>query len=140
MLSSRLLPTDLVNVKINMFWDGLFHAFTWLVTVIGLGLLWRAGGRPEVPWSTRTFVGSLAIGWGAFNFVEGLIDHQLLGIHHVHPGAGQLAWDVGFLASGVLLVAVGWGLIRSDRRGTHPHGVAMRPELPDQMASGYSRP
>jgi len=121
MLSSRLPPTDLVSMKVNMFWDGLFHAFTWLTTVIGLGLLWRAGGRPEVPWSTRTFVGSLALGWGAFNVVEGLIDHHLLGIHHVHPGEGQLAWDVGFLVFGALLVAVGWGLIRgASRRENRP--------------------
>jgi uncharacterized membrane protein len=126
MLSSRLPPTDLVNMKINMFWDGLFHAFTWLTTVIGLGLLWRAGGRPEVPWSTRAFVGSLAIGWGAFNLVEGLIDHHLLGIHHVHPGAGQLAWDVGFLVFGAVLVGVGWGLVRAGRKDTRPRGVAVR--------------
>lgn len=139
MLSSRLLPTDLVNVKINMFWDGLFHAFTWLATVIGLGLLWRAGGRPEVPWSTRTFVGALSIGWGAFNVVEGLIDHQMLGIHHVHPGEGQLAWDMGFLALGALLLIVGWGLIRADQRGTHPRGSARRAGVPAGMVSGYGR-
>jgi uncharacterized membrane protein len=130
MLSSRLPPTDLVNMKINMFWDGLFHAFTWLTTVIGLGLLWRAGGRPEVPWSTRTFVGSLAIGWGAFNLVEGVIDHHLLGIHHVHPGAGQLAWDVGFLMFGALLVSVGWGLVRGEgRRGTQGKRRAARAKV-----------
>jgi uncharacterized membrane protein len=120
MLSSRLPPTDLVGMKINMFWDGLFHAFTWLATVIGLGLLWRAGRRPEVPWSTRTFVGSLAIGWGAFNLVEGLIDHHLLGIHHVHPGVNQLAWDLGFLMLGALLVGVGWALIRAGRKASGP--------------------
>jgi len=123
MLSSQLPPTDLVAMKVNMFWDGLFHAFTWLVTAIGLGLLWRAGQRPEVPWSTRTFVGSLSIGWGAFNVVEGLIDHHLLGIHHVHPGAGQLAWDVGFLLFGALLVAAGWGLVRAGREDTRPRGA-----------------
>jgi uncharacterized membrane protein len=136
MLSSRLPPTDLVNMKVNMFWDGLFHAFTWLTTVIGLALLWRAGGRSEVPWSTRSFVGSLAIGWGAFNLVEGLIDHHLLGIHHVHPGAGQLAWDLGFLAFGALLVAVGWGLIRVGRRDTRPRGAAVRRGPQDRLVTG----
>jgi uncharacterized membrane protein len=115
MLSSRLPPTDLVSMKVNMLWDGLFHAFTWLATVVGLGMLWRAGQRSDVPRSTRTLVGSLAIGWGAFNLVEGMIDHQLLGIHHVHPGEGQLAWDVSFLVLGALLVGAGWGLIRAGR-------------------------
>lgn len=115
MLSSRLPPTDLVAMKINMFWDGLFHAFTWVMTALGVALLWRAGQRPEVPWSTRTFLGALSIGFGAFNLVEGLIDHHLLGIHHVHPGEGQLVWDVAFLLSGVLLLGAGAALVHAGR-------------------------
>lgn len=134
MLSSRLPPTDLVSMKVNMVWDGLFHAFTWLATAVGLGLLWRAGGRPEVPWSTRTFVGSLSLGWGLFNVVEGVIDHQLLGIHHVHPGANQLAWDMGFLLFGALLIVVGLTLVRAGREDTRPRGVAVR--APDRAAFG----
>jgi uncharacterized membrane protein len=136
MLSSRLPPTDLVAMKVNMFWDGLFHAFTWLVTVVGVALLWRAGRRPEVPWSTRTFVGSLSLGWGAFNVVEGLIDHQWLGIHHVHPGAGQLAWDVGFLLFGALLVIVGWALIRAGSKHPRSRGTPVRPTARERLATG----
>ena len=130
MLSSRLPPTDLVAMKINMFWDGLFHAFTWGMTVGGVGLLWRAGQRPEVPWSTRSFVGALAIGWGAFNVVEGLIDHQLLGVHHVHPGEAQLAWDVGFLVLGALLVGGGGLLVRAGREDTLPRGASRGERTP----------
>ncbi len=120
MLSSRLPPTNLIDMKINMVWDGLFHVFTWLVTALGLILLFRAGRRPDVPWSARVLLGGMIAGWGLFNFVEGLIDHQLLGIHHVHPGSGQLAWDLGFLASGVLFMAVGFVMIRQARRASHP--------------------
>ncbi len=134
MLSSKLPPTDLVSMKVNMLWDGLFHAFTWLVTAIGLALLWRAGGRPEVPWSTRTFVGSLSLGWGLFNVVEGIIDHQILGLHHVHPGANQLAWDLGFLLFGALLIVVGLTLVRAGRRDTRPRGAPVRPL--DRIATG----
>jgi len=113
MLSSVHPPDDLVNAKVNMFWDGLFHAFTWCATAIGIGLLWRAGRRPDVPWSGRTFVGSLMAGWGLFNVVEGAIDHHLLGIHHVRPGEAQLAWDVGFLVFGAVLILSGWLVSRS---------------------------
>ena len=123
MLSSVRPPTDLVAMKVNMLWDGLFHLFTWLVTVAGLALLWRAGQRPEVPWSTRTLVGSMAIGWGAFNLVEGVIDHQILGVHHVHPGVDQLAWDLGFLALGAILVVGGLSLVRTGRSDRTPRGV-----------------
>lgn len=130
LLSSVVVPTDVVALKYNMLWDGLFHAFTWVMTVIGLGLLWRAGRRPDVPWSTRTFVGSLSLGWGLFNVVEGVIDHQLLGLHHVHPGTGQLAWDLGFLAFGAVLAAVGWGLIRRGRSDQSPRGLRLELPLP----------
>lgn len=114
MLSTLRPPTDLVSMKYNMVWDGLFHTFTWIVTAAGVARLWSAGKRVDVAWSTPTFVGALLIGWGLFNFVEGLIDHQLLGIHHVHPGEHELIWDIGFLASGLLMVAGGalalrWG-------------------------------
>ena len=115
MLSSLRPPDDLVAMKYNMLWDGLFHAFTWLTTVAGVARLWRAGQRSDVPWSTETFVGSLFLGWGLFNFIEGLVDHQLLGIHHVHPGAGQLAWDLGFLASGLLMIVAGAMAVRAAR-------------------------
>ncbi|MCY1014067.1 DUF2243 domain-containing protein [Nannocystis pusilla] len=114
--SARLPPDTLVAMKVNMMWDGLFHVLTWLMTVVGIALLWRAGGREDVPWRGRTLVGGLSLGWGLFNFVEGLVDHQLLGIHHVHPGAHELAWDLGFLGSGLLCIALGIALVCPARR------------------------
>jgi len=122
MLSSVRPPVELVDMKYNMIWDGLFHAFTWLMCAAGLWRLWLAGKRADVAWSTPTFVGSLVLGWGLFNFVEGLIDHQLLGIHHVHPGEAQLAWDLGFLALGLAQVAGGWWTIRRGRADTTVRG------------------
>lgn len=118
MLSSVVDPTELTGLKYNMVWDGVFHAFTWVMTVVGLGMLWRAGLRSDVPWSTRTFVGSLVLGGGLFNLVEGLVDHQILGIHHVHPGQDVLAWDIAYLALGALLIAIGGALIRADHEGS----------------------
>src|SRR3954468_3630783 len=118
MLSSVRPPVDLVAMKYNMLWDGLFHAFTWIMVLVGLWRLWAVGRGLDVPWSTRTFVGSLTMGWGLFNFIEGLIDHQILGIHHVHPGPGQLGWDLGFLAFGLVQIGGACILIRSGRSDT----------------------
>lgn len=129
MLSSVRPPLDLVDMKYNMVWDGIFHAFTWLMCAAGLWRLWHAGTRADVAWSARTFVGSLVLGWGLFNFIEGLIDHQILGIHHVHPGEAQLAWDVGFLALGVVQIAVGWWAIRAGRADSRPRGTFDRAQL-----------
>jgi uncharacterized membrane protein len=122
MLSSVRPPTNLVDMKYNMLWDGLFHMFTWLTTVLGVWRLWAAGKSASTPWSTRTFLGSLVLGWGLFNLLEGLIDHQLLGVHHVHPGHGQLAWDLGFLAFGLLQIALGVAVVRAGRFDTTPPG------------------
>jgi uncharacterized membrane protein len=122
MLSSVRPPLDLIEMKYNMFWDGLFHAFTWLMVALGVWRLWLAGRRPDVPWSARTFLGSLFLGWGLFNVIEGLIDHQLLGIHHVHPGEGELAWDLGFIAFGLLEIVLGWAAIRAGRADVIPPG------------------
>ena len=54
MLSARLPPDNLVRAKVNMYWDGMFHAAVWVMMAIGLRLLWAATGRPDVPRSGRT--------------------------------------------------------------------------------------
>ena len=111
MISSVVPPVDVVSIKLNMLYDGLFHAVMWTVTLVGVVLLARGlGGEPRRLPIAWTLGGSMLVGWGMFNVVEGLIDHQLLGLHHVHPGAGQLAWDVGFIVVSGLLVFIG-GLI-----------------------------
>jgi len=116
--SAGLPPTSVEAMEVNTLWDGLFHAFTWVVSFVGLVLLWRAGLRADTAWSTRSFFGSLLAGWGVFNLVEGLIDHQILGIHHVNetvPRDQWIYWDLGFLAFGALLLLAGWALARSAR-------------------------
>jgi uncharacterized membrane protein len=115
MLSAVRPPTTLVDVEINMFWDGLFHAFTWGMTAVGIALLWRAARIATAPLKTRAFVGSLCLGWGLFNLVEGIIDHHVLGIHHVVERPDHLLFDLAFLASGALLIALGSWLARSAR-------------------------
>jgi uncharacterized membrane protein len=113
MVTEPFPPDSVRNLETNTLGDGLFHAFAWLMTAVGLALLWRAGQRPDVVRSGRMLVGSLAIGWGLFNLVEGIVDHHLLGIHHVRSGPDQLVWDLAFLAFGALLVGGGWLLARA---------------------------
>jgi len=106
-------PTTIAGLETNTLWDGLFHAFTWAAVAAAIWVLWQ---QTERPWaiSGRSFLGTMLIGWGGFNLVEGLVDHQLLGIHHVRDDlGGPLSWDLGFLAFGALLVVAGWALLRS---------------------------
>lgn len=108
-------PMDTVaGLEANTLVDGFFHLATWVLVALGSGLAIRAWQRGELapPW--RAHLGLMLVGWGAFNVVEGLIDHQLLGLHHVRDDLGApLGWDLAFLGLGVLLIALGVTLSRT---------------------------
>jgi uncharacterized membrane protein len=104
-------------LETNAPWAGSFHAATWVAVAAGIYILWRR--TTDWPWaiSGRAFVGWLLVGWGLFNFVEGVVDHHILTIHHVREGSNETAWDLAFLAFGALLVIGGWLLARSELLG-----------------------
>ena len=108
MLSAKVPLDTMANMKTNMTADGLFHAATWLATLIGVGLLWNTLNRhAAVRPSGVGLVGYMLAGWGWFNLLEGVIDHHILNLHHVIQALGQSLWDWLFLLSGVVLVVVG---------------------------------
>ena len=115
MLSAKIPPTSLVNVQTTMVWDGLFHALTWVMTAIGIAMLWHVGKQRDVSWSGRTFAGGMVMGWGIFNLVEGILDHHILNLHHVVERLGVSVYDYAFLASGFVFIVVGWSLVRAGR-------------------------
>ncbi len=110
-VSARVPLTTLLGAKVNMFWDGVFHAGVWALTLLGVILLHRSAAHvPRV--HGRAFTGAMITGWGAFNLVEGLIDHHLLDLHDVHQ-AGAPYWNYAFLFLGLILVLCGWlGLLK----------------------------
>jgi uncharacterized membrane protein len=119
MLSAVRPKTTLIDAEVNMFWDGLFHAFTWVVTLLGLIKLWKAGRSRTTYWSGRALAGAMILGWGLFNLVEGIIDHHVLGIHHVIERLGPSMFDWAFLGvGGVGFMLIGWLLIRAADRDT----------------------
>ena len=113
LFSAVVPPTTMDAMRTNMRADGWFHVGAWLLTALGVAALWRTVGGVAVPPPSRVFVGHLLIGGGVFNLVEGIIDHQLLAIHHVREVPNHLTYDLTFLAvGGVLLVVVGKVLAR----------------------------
>jgi uncharacterized membrane protein len=125
-------PDTVEGLEANTLADGFFHVATWFLVSAAMVMLVRAWQRGELapPW--RVQVGMLLAGWGVFNLVEGLIDHQLLGIHHVRDDlGGPLGWDLGFLAFGALLVAGGLLLAQVTAAGT--------PEDPPTRTASASR-
>jgi uncharacterized membrane protein len=123
MLTARLPKDAIANVEINMFWDGIFHAVTWLLTAVGVWMLFRAAQHREVVFLAPTFGGSLLLGWGLFNVVEGVIDHHVLHLHHVVERLGVSVFDWAFLAWGAAMIAAGWLLIRADARALERHPI-----------------
>jgi Predicted membrane protein (DUF2243) len=56
-------------------------------------------------------------GWGVVNLVEGVMDHQILGIHNVREVSNATVYNLTFLAvGGVLFILLGWQLMRAGRR------------------------
>jgi len=138
---SAVIPNDtLVGAKTNMVWDGLFHAFVWLVTGIGVIMLWNAARRGDVSFDNRLLFGGFLLGWGLFNVAEGVIDHHILNIHHVYELLGQSAWDWGFLAWGAVMILTGWLLIRSGSRALRAESERRDQAGPPVCQSGCDSP
>ena len=127
MVSAETPPTTLAGLEINTVADGFFHLAAWVLVVaasITSIMAWRQGRLAP---NFSFHLGLVLAGWGLFNLVEGLVDHQILGIHHVRDDLGApLSWDLGFLASGVLLIGGGWLLHRRGARALEARATVGR--------------
>lgn len=116
MASSTGYPVSTVDgLRMNILFDGLFHAATWLFVMAGVVLLWRDAFAT----SRRALAGAMLIGFGTFNVVEGLVNHHLLGLHHVKETVARdqwIYWDAAFLVWGGVMVGGGLLLRQADRR------------------------
>jgi uncharacterized membrane protein len=80
-----------IGIEDNSLAEGFFHVAAWLAVMAGTIAATRAWQRGELapPWGSH--FGGLLLGWNLFNLVEGLIDHQILGIHHVRDDLRRAA-------------------------------------------------
>lgn len=118
-VTAHCRPASIEQLQLQNTQDGYFHLALWLVTLAGMGMLFRAAPLAGPKWQGRTLLGSMLVGCGLFNLVEGLVDHQILGIHHVLPGnPHQFVFDMLFLAMGVVFMVIGGLLIRPPARAT----------------------
>lgn len=125
MLSNKIPPVTLLNKSVNMFWDGIFHFFCLIVTTTGMFLLARLFFRKDVIVTWKNFYGGLLLGWGLFNIVEGIIDHQILKLHNVREVADNIPiWNYGFLAVSVIFIIVSMILFKTGTPNYlyDPHG------------------
>lgn len=117
MLSNQVAPVTLFAKNLNMFWDGIFHAFTWVVTLTGIVMLWRLGGRTDVPRSGWIFAGGMLAGFAAFNIVEGIADHYLLKLHNVREITDDpMLYNHVFMGISVVLLVSACLMVNRGRR------------------------
>ena len=131
MLTSFGYPADNVrNLEINRLWGRYFS----------LQHVYFCPARSHYPmeksapnaWSGKLLAGTMLIGFGIFNLVEGIVDHQLLGIHHVNetvPQSQWIYWDLGFLIWGALMLAGGWFLLKGGEQETPERAIHRQVKL-----------
>lgn len=127
--SAVLPPTTMEALADNMRWDGLFHAAVWALTILGVSRLLSDARRGLPLPDGKAFTGLLVLGWGLFNLVEGIIDHHILGLHHVRDLPVHVPlYDWLFLGlGGVGFIILGWAMARggqtaepgTDRAASH---------------------
>jgi uncharacterized membrane protein len=118
LLSNAVPPTDADRLRFNVLADGLFHAGAWLVTALGLLLLWRSVRSGRSNTTTPGAFGALLGGLGLFNLTEGIINHHLLELHNVREVADPTEWNLGFLVVAGIVPLVLGALLR--QRAMYP--------------------
>jgi uncharacterized membrane protein len=109
MLSNKVPVTTVIGKSVNMFWDGVFHLFCWIIVLTGVILLWRLMSRTNVNKSGYLFSGGLLLGWGILNIVEGVVNHQLIRLHYVRQLSVNPDTD-NFVLLGISVVLVICGI------------------------------
>lgn len=102
------------DLRFRMLTDGIFHAAMYGIVLVGLWLLWRARHQLAAAGSGRRFASTLFIGFGVWHLTDALLNHWILGLHHIKEGSPNwLVWDLTFFVLGVVCICVGVLLRRS---------------------------
>lgn len=103
------------DLRMQVLWDGWFHALMYVIALAGLAGLWRLHRRGTGQWGWP-LVGAVLVGFGLWHVVDTLLSHWLLQIHRIRVDSDDpLLWDLLWLALfGLLPLALG---LRLRRRG-----------------------
>lgn len=115
------------SLRLQVLWDGYFHAAMYLIAALGLWGLWRhRAAGPGMGGAALS--GALAIGFGLWHVVDSVLSHWILGIHRIRVDSpNPLLWDlIWFAVFGVAPMLAGWLLLRHK----HPPAAPLRPTLP----------
>lgn len=112
------LAPGMADLRLQVLWDGYFHALMYLIAALGLWGLWRARQTADET-SGRVLGGALLVGFGLWHIVDSVLSHWLLGIHRINLQSDDpLFWDLfWFAVFGLAPLFAGWLLIRRGGSG-----------------------
>lgn len=117
--SHKIIPNTIESLQTNIVYDGVFLAFSLIITISGIFLLWHASssnGKNTILSNKWLFVGLVFVGLGGFNTVEGGVNHHILEMHHVIDVADPFAFDLAFLiVGGLAFLVIGGILLRTQK-------------------------
>jgi uncharacterized membrane protein len=120
-LLHQLLQWHNFYVHADQHWrlvsDGLFHLVTSTLLLVGAWRLWYSRWSFARAGCGRRLMAGIVLGMGAFNLYDGLIQHKVLQLHPVREGVvDQLPYDLAFNGVAILLLLIGWWLLRVRKR------------------------
>lgn len=102
------------DLRLQIVFDGLFHAGMYAIGFLGVYLLLRH----RVTVSRQRLWALMTISFGVWHVLDTLIVHWLLGLHRVRTDVPDpLMWDIAWLVwFGMLPIWAGWMMVRREGR------------------------
>jgi uncharacterized membrane protein len=117
--SHIIIPNSIESLRINILHDGVFLAFSLIITISGIIILWVSQSSKDKDYFLsykRSFIGLVFIGFGGFNTIEGIINHHILQMHHVIEVPDPFMFDLTFLViGGLVFLALGMIMLKSQK-------------------------
>ncbi|MGI8456718.1 MAG: DUF2243 domain-containing protein [Propionibacteriaceae bacterium] len=101
---------DRSTTEVGLVSDGLFHAFGWFAVVASLFVFADLRRRRALRWSR--WIGGALVGFGAFNFYDGTVQHKLLRLHQIRYGVILTGYDITWIGVAAVLLVVGIVVLR----------------------------
>lgn len=110
------LVPGMADVRLQVLWDGYFHALMYVIAAVALFGLWRAHKSGQEGWGQPLF-GVVLVGFGLWHIVDSVASHWVLGIHRIKlDSPNPLIWDLIWLtAFGIVPLVIGVLMLRGFR-------------------------